>query len=126
MGKDNDFNIRKVEGLKAFVQQGDDRTSYYRANAKYRKYKADADELYYRVKGYEKEAATDPTAKLKLDEITKSDDYVRMQIVREADKQLSKVNKAANQAEGQQRKDLRKIYNDQVKYVVDLIDQVGK
>ena len=49
-----------------------------------------------------------------------------MRIVNEADKSLSKINKAANQAEGKQRKELRQLYNQQVKYVVDLLDQVGQ
>ena len=50
----------------------------------------------------------------------------RLQIVKQADKSLSKINKAANQAEGKQRKELRQLYNQQVKYVVDLLDQVGQ
>ena len=125
-GSDNDFNIRKVEGLKAFVQQGDDRTAYYRTQAKYRKYKADADELSFRVSGYEKAAAEDPAALLKLEEIVKGEDFVRMQIIKEAEKTLSQINKAANKAEGKERKELRQIYNQSVKEVVDMLDSVGK
>ena len=125
-GSDNDFNMRKVEGVKAFVQQGDDRTAYYRTQAKYRKYKEDADELSYRVSGYEKAAAEDPTALLKLEEIVKGEDFVRMQIIKEAEKTLSQINKAANKAEGKERKELRQIYNQSVKEVVDLLDSVGK
>lgn len=125
-GNDSEFNIRKVEGLKAFVQQGDDRTQYYRTNAKYRKYKEDADKLYYDVKGYEKAASEDPTALIKLENISRSKDFVRMQIVREANKNLSKINKAANNAEGNERKELRKMYNEQVKQVVDMLDSVGE
>lgn len=125
-GNESDFNIRKVEGLKAFVQQGDDRTEYYRVNAKYRKYKADADKLYDAVKGYEGGAAENPEYVLKLEQISKGEDFVRMQIVREADKQLSKINKAANKAEGADRKELRRLYNQQVKAVVDMLDEVGE
>jgi hypothetical protein len=125
-GNESDFNIRKVEGLKAFVQQGDDRTQYYRTQAKYRKYKADAEKLHDAVKGYEGAAAEDPMALMKLENIVTGEDYVRMEIVREADKQLSKINKAANKAEGKERKELRKLYNEQVKAVVDLLDGVGK
>jgi hypothetical protein len=125
-GEDTDFNMRKVEGLKAFVQQGDDRTAYYRTLAKYRKYKEDADELSDRVSGYKQIAAEDPTAVLKLEEIAKGEDFVRMQIIKEADKNLSKINKAANKAEGAERKELRRLYNQQVKAVVDMLDSVGK
>ena len=49
-----------------------------------------------------------------------------MQIVSEADKQLSKINKAANKAEGSERKELRRLYNQQVKAVVDMLDEVGE
>jgi hypothetical protein len=125
-GNESDFNIRKVEGLKAFVQQGDDRTEYYRANAKYRKYKADAERMYDAVKGYEGGAAENPEYVLKLEQISKGEDFVRMQIVREADKQLSQINKAANKAEGAERKELRRLYNEQVKAVVDMLDEVGE
>ena len=125
-GNESDFNIRKVEGLKAFVQQGDDRTQYYRANAKYRKYKEDADKLYDAVKGYQGAAAEDPTALMKLQNLTKGEDFVRMQILREADKHLSQINKAANKADGKERKKLRREYNQQVKAVVEMLDEVGE
>jgi hypothetical protein len=125
-GNESDFNIRKVEGLKAFVSQGDDRTQYYRTQAKYRKYSEDAKKLYHDVKGYENAATTDPTALMKLEKISQSEDFVRMQIIREADKQLSQINKAANKAEGKEKKELRRLYNEQVKAVVDMLDEVGK
>lgn len=125
-GDETEFNIRKVEGLKAFVQQGDDRTQYFRTQAKYRKYMEDAEKLYHDVKGYETGAPENPMYLIKLEEITKGDDFVRMQIIREADKQLSKINKAANKAEGKERKELRRLYNEQVKAVVDMLDSVGK
>lgn len=124
-GNETDFNMRKVEGLKAFVQQGDDRTAYYRTQAKYRKYKEDASRLYDAVKGYEGGAAENPEYLLKLEQITKGDDFVRMQIVREADKQLSQINKAANKAEGKEKRELRRLYNEQVAEVVKLLDEVG-
>ena len=123
---DSDFNIRKVEGLKAFVQQGDERTEYYRTLAKYRKYKQDADALSDRVNGYQESAATDPLALPKLEKISASEDYVRMMIVKDAEKSLSQINKAANKAEGKERKELRQLYNQGVKQVVDMLDQVGK
>lgn len=124
-GNENDFNVRKVEGLKAFVQQGDDRTAYYRTQAKYRKYKADAEKLYDAVRGYENGAAENPEYLLKLEQITKGEDFVRMQIIREADKTLSQINKAANKAEGKEKKELRKLYNEQVSEIVKLLDSVG-
>ena len=120
-----DFNIRKIEGVKAFVQQGDDRTQYYRVQAKYRKYKEDADKLFHDYKGYKSDATENPESLLKLEKISKGDDFVRMQIIREADVELSKVNKAANKATGSERKELRKLYNEQLKEVVNLLDEVG-
>lgn len=125
-GNESDFNIRKVEGLKAFVQQGDDRTQYYRTQAKYFKYKADAEKLHHDVEGYEKAAKENPEYLLKLEQISKGTDFVRMQIVREADKELSKINKAANAASGNERRELRRIYNEQVKAVVELLDEVRR
>ena len=123
-GKESEFNIRKVEGLKAFFQQGDDRTQYYRANAKYRKYKEDAAKLNDAVKGYAAGAAENPEYLLKLDEISKGADFVRMQMVLEADKTLSKINKAANRAEGKERKELRNLYNERVNEIVKMLDEV--
>ena len=55
-----------------------------------------------------------------------SKEYVRMEIALEAEKTLSKIYKAANQAEGKERKELRKLYNEQMKEVVDMLDEVGK
>ena len=123
-GNESDFNIRKVEGLKAFVQQGDDRTAYYRTQAKYRKYLDDAKKLKDAVNGYKKAAETDPLAPAKLEKISASEDYVRMERILEADKELSKINKAANKAEGQERRELRRQYNQGVKEVVDELDKV--
>ena len=54
-----------------------------------------------------------------------SKEYVRMEIALEAEKTLSKIYKAANQAEGKERKELRKLYNEQMKEVVDMLDEVG-
>ena len=77
------------------------------------------------VKGYENAAATDPMALMKLQNM-KGEELVRMQIVREADKSLSQINKAANKAEGKERKELRRLYNQQVKAVVEMLDRVGE
>ncbi len=65
-----------------------------------------------------------PEYLLKLEQISKGEDFVRMQIVREADKELSQINKAANKAEGMKRKELRKFYNEQVKAVVDTLEHL--
>jgi hypothetical protein len=124
-GKDNDFNVRKVEGLKAFVQQGDDRTERYRTQAKYRKYLEDARKMKDAENGYKQAAATDPLAITNLEKMSASKEYVRMEIALETEKTLSKIYKAANQAEGKERKELRKLYNEQVKEVVDMLDRVG-
>ena len=49
-----------------------------------------------------------------------------MQIIRETEAQLSEINKAANKAEGKERKELRRLYNESLQEVVDLLDSVGK
>jgi hypothetical protein len=113
-----------VEGLKAFVQQGDDRTEYYRVKAKYRKYKEDADKLYNDIKGYKSLASEDPTAKMKLDRLMKGEEYVRMKIAREAEKHLAKIRKSADALEGAEKKKRMKEYNKLVKEVVDRLDDV--
>ena len=111
--------------MKAFVQQGDDRTEYYRTQAKYRKYLEDARKMKDAENGYKQAAATDPLAITKLEKMSASKEYVRMEIALEAEKTLSKIYKAANQAEGKERKELRKLYNEQMKEVVDMLDEVG-
>ena len=123
-GKESDFNIRKVEGLKAFVQQGDDRTEYYRVKAKYRKYKEDADKLYNDIKGYKSLASEDPTAKMKLDRLMQGEEYARMKIAREAEKHLAKIRKSADALEGAEKKKRMKEYNKLLKEVVDRLDDV--
>lgn len=125
-GKDTDFNMRKIEGLKAFVQQGDDRTEYYRAQAKYRKYLEDARELNDAVNGYKADNGVNPEHRIALEEITNGKDYIRMKMILNADKSLSKINKSANKAEGAERKRLLKEYNRQMKTVVDKLDEVGE
>lgn len=124
-GNESNFNVRKVEGLKAFVQQGDDRTAYYRTMAKYRKYKADADELNDKYNGYKKLAAEDPIAFMKMDAIEKGADFERMQIIKKMDKHLNRLNKDAINAEGSERKKLRQDYNDMLKQVVNELDNVS-
>ena len=94
--------------------------------AKYRKYLEDAEKLHDSLSGYQQTAATDTMAIPKLEKIMSGEDYVRMEIVRQADAQLSKINKAANKAEGKERKELRNLYNEQIKAVVDMLDQVGQ
>lgn len=42
-----------------------------------------------------------------------------------AEKILKELYKAANQAEGKERKELRRLYNEQMKEVVDMLDEVG-
>lgn len=59
-------------------------------------------------------------------ELKRGENYVRMRIVREADKKLSKLNRAANKAEGERRRKLRRAYNRQVKAVVDKLDDAGR
>ena len=121
---EHDFNIRKVEFVRAFWQQGDERTELYRAKAKYRKYREDANEYYHNLKGYSDDATTNPEHYTKALEMSKGKDFVRMQMVREADKYLKKLNTAANQAEGKDRKNLRALYNNALAKTVEELDKV--
>ena len=120
-----DFNIRKIEGVRAFYQQGDERTSFYRAQAKYRKYKEEADELNYKINTYVKYAPENPEYMLKIEELAKGKGAARMMIIKQVDKTLKDLNTAANLAEGRDRKNIRSLYNEQLKYIVDELDKVG-
>ena len=77
------------------------------------------------MKGYENGAQSNPMYLMKLEDITKDDDFVRMQIIRETEAQLSEINKAANKADGKERKELRRLYNESLQEVVELLDSVG-
>jgi len=125
-GSAGDFNARKVEGLKAFVQQGDDRTQYYRTLAKYRKYGEDAKELKDEVSRKMKRAEDgDVDALLKLQEIDKSVEAERMRIYYDYEKDLRKLYSMMLSTEDKAlKKELQKDYNEAVKEVVDLLDDV--
>lgn len=73
------------------------------------------------MKGYENGASANPMYLMKLEDITKGDDFVRMQIIRETEAQLSEINKA----DGKERKELRRLYNESLQEVVELLDSVG-
>jgi hypothetical protein len=119
-----DFNMRKIEFFRAFIQQGDERTELYRIKAKYRKYREEANEKYHDIKGYEADAATNPEHYMKYMEEVSGKDYLRMMMVREAEKTLKQLNTAANQAEGRERKNIRALYNSVLQQVVGELDRV--
>jgi hypothetical protein len=123
-GDEVDFNVRKLEGVRAFWQQGDDRTQFYRSQAKYRKYKEEANEFEYKMKAYSKDAKSNPDHLLKLEELSKGEGAARDSIIKGVDETLRDLNTAANQATGRDRKNLRSLYNEQLKYVVDELDRV--
>ena len=123
-GGEVDFNIRKIEGVRAFYTQGDDRTEFYRVQAKYRKYKKEADELDYKIRSYEDDADVNPEHAMKLNEISKGVGSGRLGIIKEADKNLRELNTAANQAEGADRKNIRALYNKTLSEVVAELDSV--
>lgn len=136
-GKGSDFNIRKVEGIKAFIQQGDDRTQYYRAQSKFYKYQEDADKFKYDhdVSGLEKQAKTDPAAKLELDSLMKTPEYQRYAIIKEVNRSSKKEGKVGLDelrkeiyriADRKEKRAKMQTYNHLMKEVVDLLDQVGK
>jgi hypothetical protein len=124
-GEAPDFNLRKVEGLKAFIQQGDENTAYYRTKAKFKKYKEDADELYYQISNYKKDASVNPEHFMELKALERGADYTRMTIVREYEKDMRGLNKLIGNAEGRERKELIQQQNLMTKYVVDMLDNVG-
>lgn len=136
-GKGSDFNMRKVEGIKAFIQQGDDRTQYYRAQSKFFKYQEDADKFKYDhdVSGLEKQAKTDPAAKLELDSLMKTPEYQRYAIIKEVNRSSKKEGKVGLDelrkeiyriADRKEKRAKMQTYNHLMKEVVDLLDQVGK
>ena len=136
-GKGSDFNMRKVEGIKAFIQQGDDRTQYYRAQSKFYKYQEDADKFKYDhdVSGLEKQAKTDPAAKLELDSLMKTPEYQRYAIIKEVNRSSKKEGKVGLDelrkeiyriADRKEKREKQQTYNHLMKEVVDLLDQVGK
>jgi hypothetical protein len=49
-----------------------------------------------------------------------------MQIIKQVDGTLKDLNTAANLAEGRDRKNIRSLYNEQLKYIVDELDKVGR
>lgn len=129
-GESPDFNIRKVEGLKAFVQQGDDRTAYYRVNAKYRKYEEDGERLKRDLTRYAELAKDDPSAKMKLENLRKGKDFTRAQMLFGENgmaKELRKMYKAVQNApDSKTEKELRLRYNKAMKQAVEMLDEVGE
>jgi hypothetical protein len=123
-GDEVDFNIRKLEGVRAFWQQGDDRTQFYRTQAKYRKYKTESDEFAYKMRAYQKDAESNPDHYMKLMKLVQGDEAARYGIIHEVDATLRELNTAANEATGRDRKNIRSLYNEQLKYVVDELDKV--
>lgn len=123
-GEETEFNIRKIEVVKAFIQQGDDRTQYYRTLAKWRKYRSEAEDTEYELNGYKKKSKDDPLSNIRYDALRRGSDYTRMRIVKDADKVLKKMYHAADEATGSERKRLRRVYNEKVKETVDLLESV--
>lgn len=128
LGEDTNFKeVKRLEvlGYNAFYNQADDRTPYYRAQAKYRKYKEDADELDYKIRTYSKDAAVNPDHLIRLEELAKGTDAVRLSIIKKVDKDLKNLNSAANQATGNERKLLRDLYNQNLMEIVNMLDKAG-
>ena len=125
-GKDADFNVRKIEGVRALIQQGDDRTQYYRVKAKWDKYKKEAEALEHDMKGYAEDAEKgNAYALTKFFELAQGEGAGRLAIYKEVKGALQKSNSAANKAEGDAKKMLRKLHNEQMKIAVDAMDAVG-
>ena len=129
-GEAPDFNIRKVEGIKAFIQQGDDRTQYYRAQTKFWNYSDKADQFRYEhdIANLEKQAKTDPMARIELEELKRTTDYIRMDILREANRDSKKEGKVGldTMRKNAKTRAEKRAYNEAMKAVVDLLDEVGE
>ncbi|MCR5270566.1 MAG: strawberry notch family protein [Prevotella sp.] len=122
-----DFNIRKVEVVKAFLQQGDDRTDYKRQQAKYKNYRDEAREREAHIKGYKKDMATNPYHSMKYHELTSGVDYARMKLIKSVDKNLKKLNDDAINAKSvSSRKEKRDAYNRLLKDVVERLDNMNE
>jgi hypothetical protein len=132
---DTDFNMRKVEGLKAFVQQGDDRTQFYRVQAKFFKYQHDADKFKHDhdLSTLEKNAKKDPFAKLELEKLEKTAGYQRYKILKEANRSNKKEHKVGmdelrkeikNTTDRAEKREMQRVYNYQMEGIVDLLDKV--
>ena len=132
-----EFNVRKIEGVKAFIQQGDERTQFYRTKAKFSKYEREAKRYLYEnnITELEKRAKNnDPEAILELGNLKKGADFTRADIIREAnhqDKRNGKIGLDDFRSEmykmtGKERKEAEKWYNKQVKELVNRLDGMSE
>ena len=126
LNKDHDFNVRKLEGFKSLFQQSDDRTQYYRAQSKYWKYHKEADKLEHDIDYYVKDAETNPDSYMKAMELSQGDNAARLDIIKNTDSDMSTLRKAINSAEGEDRKNLQRLYNQNIKNIVDALDDPKK
>ena len=128
-----EFNIRKVEGIRAFYQQGDERNQFYRAQAKFRKYKEEADELKYKISNYEKDKDENPEHLLRYNELSNGVDYARMKLINEANRTSKKEGKVglkdeykqAQSLSGRERKAAMEAYNMKIAELVRQLDDVA-
>ena len=98
-----DFNMRNVPLAKAVYNQSDDRTAYYRTRAKFYKYVEDTKKSKHYISGYKK-SAEDPMYRAALIRMMQKD-ALKNQIIDNAQKDLKKLQKAANEAKtGAERK----------------------
>jgi hypothetical protein len=123
-GKDANFNVRKVEIGKAFVQQADKNQKYYRTRAKYEKYRKEANILERKIKQYAEGSVENPEYLLRLNELTKGVDAARMDIISSVENDLKKANKAIMSAKGDERKQLNDKYNKILSGIVAELDNV--
>ena len=127
-----EFNARKVEGLRAFFSQGDERTQYYRTNAKLKKYEKDAEQLSHWLREYKKDMEENVAHRLKYEELTKGSGYARLELIKEANrssKEDGKVGlddeyKAAMQLSGDERKAALRVYNEKVAELVEQLEAI--
>jgi len=132
-GNAPDFNVRKIEGLRAFWTQGDERTQYFRTNAKYWNYQKNAKKFEHDLNGYKKDMEENPEHKMKYNEMTKGADYARYELIKEANRNSKKEGKVglkdqyknALKLEGNERKEALRQYNERVSELVEKLDSIG-
>jgi hypothetical protein len=91
-----DYNSRNTPFLKAVYYQSDDRTAFYRTRAKFYKYVEDTKKSKHYISGYKK-SAEDPMYRAELIRMMQKD-ALKNQIIDNAQKDMKKLQKAANEA----------------------------
>jgi hypothetical protein len=125
-GEDVDFNIRTVEGAKAFLTQGDDRTIMNRTRTKYYKYLDDAKKTDYVASVYRQEMkGGNALSAAKLHALQRSNEFKSAKLVERYSRYLKKLDQAKDAAKrDSEKKMLQKLYNDKLQECVSKLDSL--